>query len=263
MQYILFKEKKIHYKISGKGKLVVLLHGFCEDISMWEEFYPEIDDHKVLRIDFPGFGLSDTIENLSLSICADIVKQVLDDLGHETCSLIGHSMGGYVALAFAEKYKTMIQSLTLFHSHPFEDDDEKIAIRKRSINFIQDNGHVLYVKQLVPTLFAPDYTNELLINRLIYNACSFDPQGIIEALKAMMDRPSRFHVLEQLECPVLFIIGKKDMTSSFDTNMKQTQYPKIAQIEILPKVGHMGMFESPKATSRIIRKFLAFCKAKS
>ena len=263
MQHVLFKGKKICYSISGKGKVVVLIHGFCEDSRMWDEFHSEIDGYKTVRIDLPGFGKSEFIEDLSIELMAECVYNLMNQLGINHYSIIGHSMGGYIGLAFAEKYPNLLDSLVLFHSHPFEDDEEKKAIRKRSISFIEDNGHVLYVKQLIPTLVSPDYTNELLINRLIYNACAYKDIAITSALKAMMVRPDRSHVLESINCPILFIIGKMDQAITFSQSLKQTQYPKIAQIEVLNKVGHMGMFESPKETSRIIRKFLAFCNAKS
>ncbi|TXB59434.1 alpha/beta fold hydrolase [Phaeodactylibacter luteus] len=266
MKWIEFKGKKLAYESEGKGTPVVLLHGFCEDSSMWDEFRADLleEAFRVIRIDLPGFGQSEVVAGVSIEDMAMGVHEVLHALDAGPVVLIGHSMGGYVGLAFARLYPGMLSGLGLFHSHPYADDEEKKANRQRSIDFIGRQGHILFVKQLIPTLFAPGYprSNAFLLEKLIYRASKLDSTGIVEAQKAMMARADEAETLRSLQVPVLFIIGKEDNAIPADKNMSQVHLPQLASIHILEKAGHMGMFEARKATQRFVRKFVGFCKEK-
>lgn len=261
MPKINFKEQKINYSSRGKGTPIVFLHGFCEDSSVWDDFISVFKSNKIIRIDLPGFGSSEPIENPSVELFADVVKSVLNHLEIRTCTLIGHSMGGYVSLAFAKKYASSLNGLGIFHSFPYADSEEKKAARAKSIEFIKKNSHYHYVKQLFPNLFPPTFlsSNNFLVNKMIHRASSFPQIGIIGGLELMMKRPDNSEVLKNIKCPVLFIIGKDDDVVPFDKSMEQTALPDIAHIHILEGVGHMGMFEATKKTRKIIRQFVKYC----
>ena len=261
MSKINFKEQKINYSSRGKGAAIVFLHGFCEDSSVWDDFTSVFKSNKIIRIDLPGFGSSEPIENPSVELFADVVKSVLDHLEIKKCTLIGHSMGGYVSLAFAKKYESSLNGLGLFHSFPNADTKEKKAGRMKSIEFIKKNSHFHYVKQLFPNLFPPAFlsSNNFLVNKMIHRASSFPQAGIIGGLEMMMNRPDNSEVLKKINCPVLFIIGKDDEVVPFDKSMEQTALPNIAHIHVLEGVGHMGMFEATKKTRDIIKQFIKFC----
>jgi pimeloyl-ACP methyl ester carboxylesterase len=171
-------------------------------------------------------------------------------------------MGGYVSLAFAERFPERLIGLGMFHSQAMADSDEKKINRQKSIDFIRRQGSALYVKQTIPGLFAPNFinSNTFLIEKLSFRASQYAPEGIVAALAAMKNRPDRSDVLAQLHCPVLFIIGKLDGAIPWENSMAQTHLPGRADIHILDKVGHMGMFEAVKQTQSIVRQFVQFCQ---
>jgi pimeloyl-ACP methyl ester carboxylesterase len=261
MPKINFKEQKINYSCRGKGTPIVFLHGFCEDSSVWDDFISAFKSNKIIRIDLPGFGSSEPMENPSVELFSEVVKSILNHLEIRTCTLIGHSMGGYVSLAFAKKYASSLNGLGIFHSSPYSDSEEKKASRAKSIEFIKKNSHFHYVKQLFPNLFPPAFlsSNNFLVNKMIHRASSFPQAGIIGGLELMMNRPDNSEVLKKIKCPVLFIVGKDDEVIPFDQSMEQTALPDLAHIHVLEGVGHMGMFEATKETRKIIKQFVKFC----
>lgn len=263
MERIAYKGKNIAYKVSGQGIPLVLLHGFCGDSRIWEGFEPLINDCKVIQIDLPGFGQSDLAEKQSIDQIAESVTFVLDHLAIEKCILLGHSMGGYVSLAFAKKYEHRLLGLGLFHSHPYGDNEAEIKNRNKSIQFIERNSHLVYIKQLIPKLFSHNYAldHNFLVNKLIHQSIAYTPKAIVETLKAMRDRSDQSKTLSNLSCPVLFIIGKKDNVIPTEKSLEQTYLPSVSSIQILPKVGHMGMYESPKKIAKTINSFVEFCNA--
>ena len=262
-------EHEINYVVEGKGIPIVFIHGFCEDLSVWDEFIAAFlppprtqNENKIIRIDLPGFGGSAPVEGVTIEYIADCVKAVLDHLQVIQCVMIGHSMGGYVSLAFAKKHASYLLGLGMFHSHPYADTEAKKEGRRKSIEFIHKNGHILFVKQLVPKLFAPAFasSNNFLVNKMIHRASSFSAKGIIEGLNAMINRPDNSEVLKKIKCPVMFIIGKEDVLVPFELSIEQTALPNVSYIHVLEKVGHMGMYEARKETQRWIKNFVEFCK---
>lgn len=263
MKFTTYKHKQIAYSSEGKGTPIVLLHGFCEDSFVWNDYKQEIIDagYRVICIDLPGFGESEVIEPTSIAANAEVVNTVLDELDVTKIILIGHSMGGYTALAFAEKYPHKLLGMGMFHSHPAADDPEKLEGRRRSIEVVREKGAPLYVKQLIPGFFAEKFarSNTFVVDKLIHRAARYQPEGIIAALEAMANRPDRSEVLRQFKRPVLFIIGKEDQAVPPEPSMAQTTMVETASVLILEGVGHMGMFEATKQTQRAILKFAEFC----
>jgi len=260
-----FRNRNIHYTQTGDGTPVVLLHGFCEDRRIWHDFQTDLArDYQVIAIDLPGFGQSETLENASINNYAEGVRAIIEQLNLQDLILIGHSMGGYVALAFAEKNASSLLGLGLFHSHPFADEADKKDARTKAAEFVKTHGAGTYTSQLLPKLFAPDFSKKHpeIIRQLVENAASYTNEGIVAALQAMRDRPDRSAVLQTLQCPVLFIIGEKDTAVSQEYSSAQTHLPQTAAIHILPKVGHMGMFEASEETLKIVRDFIRFCTSK-
>jgi pimeloyl-ACP methyl ester carboxylesterase len=189
---------------------------------------------------------------------AESVKAVLDELNVTDCVLIGHSMGGYVAVEFAKNYPEGVKGIGLFHSHPYADSEERKRERQKSMQFIQKNGSILYVKQLIPSLFAELFatSNEFLMNSLIFKASKYPPAAIIGAHEAMLNRPDNSEVLRKATYPVLFIIGKQDKVVPYQVSLEQTHLPVLADIHILAKVAHMGMYRAKNETLKIVRNFM-------
>lgn len=263
MKFITYQDKKVAYQSEGKGPTVVLLHGFCEDSSIWEEFRADLleENFRIIRIDLPGFGRSEVLPGVSIGQMAEAVHAVMLNLGIEKAILIGHSMGGYVALAFARRFPAMLSGLGLFHSHPYADSEEKKENRRKSIDFIKRQGHALFVKQLIPGLFGQQFarSSAFLIEKLTYRAARGKSSGIIAAQEAMVGRGDESQTLAGLKVPVLFIIGTEDPAVPQES-IEQIHLPDTASIHILEKVGHMGLFEARKKTQRIVRQFVEFCE---
>ncbi|MCF8245647.1 MAG: alpha/beta hydrolase [Saprospiraceae bacterium] len=266
MQQITFQGKQIAFfdnnQENGRdaeGLPVIFLHGFLEDSRLWDEWLPLLPARRYICIDLPGAGSSELIENLTMESMAGAVAAVVEHLGIEKFVLMGHSMGGYVSIAFAEKWGEKLAGLCLFHSHPFEDSEEKKASRLKSVEFIHKNGHVIYVRQAIPQLFIYDYSKgyQSEVNRLIHNAVYFKPENIIATLDAMRLRRDRSEVLRNIDCPVLLLIGKHDTAVPLELSMAMTPLPKQASIHVFPTVGHMGMFSASRETAKVFREFLA------
>jgi pimeloyl-ACP methyl ester carboxylesterase len=261
MEQITYKGSRVAYYLSGdkKSAPVVLVHGFCEDSRMWDDWIDFLPERFYIRIDLPGFGHSELGPTHSIEYMADVVNAVAHHLGIGKFLFVGHSMGGYVGLAFAEKYQNSLAGLCLFHSHPYEDPPEKKEARLKAVDFIHKNGHILYVRQMIPQLFIYDYSKgyQVEVNRLIHYAAQYSPGAIIATLHAMRERPDRSEVLRQISCPVLFLIGEQDNAIPLDYSLRMSHLPARASIHIFPMVGHMGMFSAPRETSKAFKEFLS------
>ena len=263
MKTISFRDAKVAYEIEGKGTPVVLLHGFCEDQRVWEDFKQDLleEKYRVITIDLPGFGQSEVVHPASIQYYAEAVLAVLDEKKLNQVILVGHSMGGYTALAVAELAPERLLGLGLFHSHPYADSTAKQEARYKQVNFIRRQGHQLYVKQLVPKLFPAKYglSHPFDLDKLIHRAARYEAEGIITGLEAMANRPDRTAVLEQTKVPVLFIVGEEDTAVPPEASQNQLSLPAVAQIHVLENVGHMGMIEARRKTQLIVRQFVEFC----
>ena len=249
----------------GENLPLVFLHGFCEDSRIWDDFLENFSNQYIIRIDLPGFGQSEIKADYSITDMAHCVKSVLDSLKVDNCILIGHSMGGYVGLEFAKHYDKYLSAFCMFHSQPYADSKEKKLNRQKGIDFINDNGSIYYVKQLIPKLFAAKNIGSysFVISKLIYHASGYKAKGIINALNAMKDRADNSSVLQNINCPVLFIIGALDEAIPSENSLNQTALPSTSSIHYLKNVGHMGMFEAQSTCTSILRNFIKFVDVKS
>ncbi len=301
---ILFNDKKICYKIYGQGPTVVLLHGFGEDASVWDNQLEALKDYQLIVPDLPGTGNSEMIDDMTMEGMAEVVKSLtpnpspsemergtaatqshkslskekgeLSKSGPETSAcaleslppaggdlggrfvLIGHSMGGYIALAFAEKYSHLLSGIGLFHSSPFADDDEKKETRKKGISFIKQHGGYEFLKTATPNLYSQITQTEkpYLIEQQIEAARNFSPATLVSYYEAMMQRPDRSNVLKQTKLPVLMIAGKFDKAVTMEASLKAFILPQLSYIHVLESSGHMGMIEEVNESNRIIKQYL-------
>ena len=221
---------------------LLLLHGFCEDSSVWATLLPLLEEQQVLVVDLPGFGASERTPEASLEAWADAIAELLETLGLPPVVCCGHSLGGYAGLALAERHPQLLAGLSLFHSHPYPDSAERIEGRRRAIELLQQGKKDLYVAQLFPNLFAPAFAAQYpdLVEGLIANGRQQSAEGIIDALKAMMLRPDRHGVLENLQVPLQMNAVRVD-------------------VRVWPEVGHMGMFENTAAGAAALADFVAYC----
>lgn len=260
--FISFRNKQIHYKSIGQGKPIVLLHGFLESLEIWEHFSNVLsNDFQVISIDLPGHGKSFCYaDKHTMDFMAESVKAVLNHLNIEDCILIGHSMGGYVTLAFAEKYPETLQGFGLFHSQASADTAESKTNRDRTIQLIE-NDRMGFIQMFIPDLFAPANRIKLnpAIQKLKNQAIETPKAGIIAALRGMKERPDRTSVLENTKHAVLFILGQEDTRIPLDSVIKQAFLPNKSEVQILKGVGHMGYIEDEKYTLNTIKHFAEKC----
>lgn len=261
MPQIIFENKKIFYRIEGQGKPVLLLHGFAEDGNIWSPQIEKLKTKYLLIIpDLPGSGQSEMLEGKrTLNDYAEVVKAIADkEITKDPFSLIGHSMGGYITLAFAEKYETLLNSFGLFHSSSFADDPQKIETRKKAIAFIKNNGAEAFLKTSVPNLFSEKTKTERpeLIEKLMDIARKISPAALIQYYEAMILRPDRTRVLKSFSRPVFFMIGKFDTAVPMQVSLQQSHIPAISTVHILQHSGHMGMWEEEDRSFTCLSNFL-------
>lgn len=270
MKQLIFQNKKIYYRARGNGKPVVLVHGFAEDSNIWnyqleklaEKFY-------VIVPDLPGSGRSEMLEGkVGIEDYAQVIKAIADvevtgmeaDKGVKSLfTLIGHSMGGYITLAFAEKYPELLNAIGLFHSTAYADDDVKKEARRKGMEFIKNNGAYAFIKSTTPNLFSEKTKSEnpQLIEELIGMSKDFSSQSLIQYYEAMIQRPDRTTVLESFQRPVLFIIGKHDTAVPLQISLEQCHLPSVSHIHILENSGHIGMWEEKPRATAFLLNFLA------
>ena len=256
---------KLFFSESGRengGIPVVLLHGFCESHQVWRRFEKELGAHfHVLCPDLPGFGNSSLIAgDINLSIIADKVYDWLKELGIDQCILIGHSLGGYVSLAFLEKYGDMVEGVGMFHSTAYADSEEKKRVRDNVIAFVEKNGVEKYITSFVPPLFYHKKREALQkeINELISVGCATPKESIIAYTRAMQQRQDRLQVLQHFKKPVLYIIGEEDNSITLEDSKKQLMSLSNYELHILKGTGHMGMFEKPEESLEAVKNFINF-----
>lgn len=256
----LFNNHLLHYTSSGQGHCVVLLHGFGEDHRIWQPTAARLSrDYKLIVPDLPGSGESPFNPELyTIDDFADSIKALLDRLGITSCTMIGHSMGGYITLAFAEKYPAMLKGFGLFHSTAFADSEEKKEARKKSIAFIEKNGPGLFLKQSIPNLFAEKFRTEHpeMIEMLVENGNSFTGAALIRYYESMIQRPDRTDLLRKTTQPILFIAGRYDQAVPFEDSLRQSYLPVISYLHVLDLSAHMGMWEQKDEAVTALEKFL-------
>lgn len=258
---ILSENKKLFYQVKGEGPAVVLLHGFAEDGQIWNRQFNALTGFKLIVPDLPGSGQSDMIENMSMEGLADAVFQIIQSENGEVstkATVIGHSMGGYVALALAERHPEALKSLGLFHSTAYPDSEEKKQVRLKGIDFIQKHGGFEFLKTTTPNLYSPitKKENPDLIAEQLNTQHNFLDDALVSYYRAMIARPDRTNILKESGLPVLFVLGKYDNATPMQDGLQQSHLADISYIQILERSGHMGMREEPEQANQILFNYL-------
>ncbi|MBW8359489.1 MAG: alpha/beta fold hydrolase [Weeksellaceae bacterium] len=245
----------LNYEISGTGKEdLVLLHGFMENLLIWEEMEAFLSKKfRLIKIDLPGHGLSKMYSEVhSMDLMAQELKKVTDKLQIDRFHLLGHSMGGYASLAFAEKFPETLKTLTLFFSSYFEDDKEKKEQRRKSFRIITDS-YPNYVKAGIPNLFNENEKDILegKIELAKEIALSTRSEGALAAVKGMLERTDKTGVMENFEGKILVIAGKYD--NAVKTEVMLKNLPDRTNIKsYLLDCGHNGHWEKPEICAAIL-----------
>ncbi len=249
----------INAGIHGEGPTVVLLHGFCEDHTLWDEISAHLKQNfKVISIDLPGFGKSPVLpRGFNLADVAHAVQQNLLDNGLQNYTVIGHSLGGYVALALTHLYPESIAALGLIHSTAMADSEKKKVNRNKAIAFINTYGVEPFLGQFVPSLFLP--ANRIHLSWAIQKVTAMSHKSkaavIIGYMEAMRDRPEYLGLLQASR--VLYIYGADDPLFSAEDIERQTSIIENKNnILCLDQTAHMGMYEAADTLCSKMSEFL-------
>jgi pimeloyl-ACP methyl ester carboxylesterase len=262
-QKIIFNNIPICFKSKGKGKTLVLLHGYLESLDIWGEFADELaEKYHVITIDLLGHGKSgnfgevSTVENM-----AECVHAVIDYLHVDKAIIIGHSMGGYAMLAFAEMWPDKLLGLGLFHSVSWSDVPEKREARNREIELVRQGKKQLIFNVNVPKSFANDnleiFKEKVELAKRI--AAEMSDEGIIAVLQAMKNRKDRTFILEKSGVPIFFAVGMKDNYIPPEKLLALATKPKSKYVVVFENSGHMAFIEEKNQAIDELINFIEMC----
>ena len=264
----IYQGYKIHYRDEGdpSRNTLVLLHGFLQSLTVWDPLLLHLmRKMRVITIDLPGHGFSlkeddSPCEVLSMEFMAEAVHTVLRELGVEQCVMLGHSLGGYVAWAYAEEHHYFLRGLGLIHSHALNDTEDIIKRRAEDFQRVQGN-HKAYILDFIPNLFDEKRRShyEAEISEMKDQCITTRQETILATLIGMVQRPDRTQVLANMEVPVLFIYGKNDRRLPLDVGLSQAKIPRHSEIMVLDDVAHMSFIEMKDYVRPRIENFVNTC----
>jgi len=260
---IQYNNAALAYYVYGDGPVVMLLHGFAETSAVWKNQVSFLSEcFRVILPDLPGSGNSEMFSSkgshLSIDELADSIHSILVNENIDKLVLLGHSMGGYVTLAFAEKYAEKLKAFGLVNSTAFADSDEKKQNRLRGIDIMEDYGGYAFIKNTTPNLFSEAFkaNNAEVVNELIEEGRQFETKNLQQYYFAMMERTDKTQLLKNNKFSVLFVMGTEDVAAPLSDVLKQATFCEIAYIHIITGTGHMSMLEKPDELNRILKNFV-------
>ncbi len=262
MPFCKFKNINVFYTDEGKGRALVFLHGFLANHEVWNDFkQPFIKSNRVITIDLLGHGKSNSVGYIhAMELYAKSIKAVLRNLKIKKCVLVGHSLGGYVSLAFADLFPDNINGFCLLHSTAYADNETKKQDRLKAIELIKVNPKH-YVSQLVNNLFYSKtlkyFKKEVTLIKKMGNTTSI--VGMVNAQEGMRCRTDRDIILKLAPYPIMMVIGEQDMILPKDILLEQAKLIEKSTIVTLQDVGHMGFIEHSTIIIKTLKKFLRQC----
>ena len=257
-----FKNTSISYTDQGKGTAVVLLHGFLENKKMWNAFIPEWSKKfRIITIDLLGHGETECMGYVhSMENNADAVHEVLSELRLRKAILVGHSMGGYVALAFAELYPDAVKGLVLLNSTSRADSDERKTNRDRAIKAVKQSFQN-FISLSISNLFSEENRERLseAIDSVKQEALKTPLQGIVASLEGMKIRADREVLLHLTPYPKILVLGKKDPVLNYEETKEQIEDTQV-QLISFPD-GHMSHIENQAALQEELLQFFKSVKS--
>ena len=256
-EFFTYKNIKAHYKSFGRGSTIVLLHGFLENLNMWDFLTPSLTrNRRIITIDLLGHGETENLGYVhTMEEQAELVRELLRSLNVRKATFIGHSMGGYIALAFADLFPKNTKGICLLNSTSYADTTAKKVSRDRAIKAVKEN-HKTFINVSIPMLFSEENRTLLKgkIRLVTKEALSTSKQGIIASLEGMKIRVDRTHILKNNAFKTLLILGKKDTVLDIKTHIKQIENTETEFLEI--DEGHMSHIEM---TNNVVSALIKFC----
>ncbi len=258
--FLKYDTGRIHYSDAGNGEGIVLIHGYLETSGTWNDFAEKLAlSFRVISVDLPGHGMSDIFGTThSMEFMATVLKEILDSLNINKVFMTGHSLGGYVTLAFAELFPENLTGYCLFHSQPFADSAETLKKREKEINLALEGRKDLFYRENVKKMFATKNLERFShsLEQSMKIASSIPGEAITAVLRGMMARPSRVAVMEEGKVPCLWILGALDNYIDFKLIQTRIKLPVNAEVAILNNSGHMGFIEEEERSLKIMTEFI-------
>ena len=251
----------LHIADSGVGdKCVVLLHGYLESMYVWDDFTSLLTPSvRVITVDIPGHGISEIKGEVhTMDMIADVLHEMINSLGIEKVTMVGHSMGGYVSLAFCARYPEQLEGLVLLSSSPNPDTDEKKENRRREIALVRAGKKDALARVAPEAGFAEHNRRRLksYIDDLVECVHITEDDGIVALLGGMIERVDQNEMLRKCSVPQLFIMGKHDAyipVAAAETIIANNPQAQVAWLE---NSGHMGFIEEPEACAEALLNFV-------
>jgi len=259
MPYFNYKSKQIYYSDSNEGIPILFLHAFGLDSSAYHDFFNSFGTrYRWILPDIPGIGLSDALADYSMVSLANCMDSFRTSLDIEVWTIIGHSIGGYIAMELLHRYPDTLSAMLLLHSHCYADAPDKKEARSKQIDFVQRNDHFIFMKELLGKLFSSEYisTHSAHFDHLIQQTVGFSKAGIIGCLKAMRDRSDLSDVLSRAIIPVGFILSLADQAIPVEASLAQLTLPTRSAVYFPAHSTHMSMFEAPVDCRKALSNFL-------
>ncbi|OUM95320.1 MAG: alpha/beta hydrolase [Thermobacillus sp. ZCTH02-B1] len=239
---------------------VVLLHGFCGSSAYWEETLPHLGDAgRFIVPDLRGHGRSGAPEGdvYRMEDFADDLARLLDALGEREAVVLGHSLGGYVTLAFAERYPGRLRGFGLIHSTALPDTEEAKAGRDRTAARLLREGAAPFANELALKLFAAENRARMAdkVARVAAIGCGTSPAGAARTALGMKVRPDRSGLLRDPRFPVLLVAGEGDEIVAPQRTFLDIERPGLKKV-LLSGCGHMSMLEAPAKLAEAIAGFV-------
>lgn len=251
----------ITYNVHGEGIPILFIHGFPLSGRIWNEVVPKLSEkYKVIVPDLPGIGNSSFIqEDLTIEELASIIADILKNEGDEKAIIVGHSMGGYIALAFAELFEDMVLGIGLVHSSATADDDAKRELRRKTIRLIEKGGKEPFIRQMIPNLFGNATKHKEEQELISERSLLTENKTLTVFYNAMIKRPDRTHILKNMRFPVMWVLGKQDSIADYKKVIQQSTLASVNFVYVYKDCGHMSMLENAQGLVVDLNSFADYC----
>lgn len=254
----------LSYIDEGNGPVTILLiHGFGEDKEVWVNQIAFLSKQfRIIAPNLPGVNCKplqiQPNDTLTMNHYVEVLHALMHHLQVDQYFIMGHSMGGYIALAFADYYPNHIQGLGLIHSTTYADSDVKKESRLKVVAFLEAFGTAKFLETATPDLFGPEFkfAHADEIQQLIHRASSISSEAMIQFVTAMHNRKAYTHMLQQNNIPVLMIAGDADIAVPIQDTMAQAKLLPPENVILLKGIGHMGMLEASQKVNEGIFQFV-------
>ncbi|UOQ53454.1 alpha/beta fold hydrolase [Hymenobacter cellulosivorans] len=245
--------------MSSAQPTLVFLHGFAESREIWSDFCRDFPDgYRVITLNLLGHGTNiHDVRDYSMEAQARYVADKLRTAGVDKALFVGHSMGGYAALAFAERWPERVAGLCLLNSSAYADSEEKKANREKNVAFVERHGVEKFMESFIRPLFAPVHREAMQAQReFLEEIGKATPlETIVGGMRAMAARPDRTKVLREAKFPVLLIAGKEDVAVPLEQSVALAPLAPVSYALFLADVGHLAYYEKPQEVRRAVLDF--------